>query len=201
MPLYLPPAPESAEHCVRTALRSPALRAPRSRESHGAHREDREVHESRENLVPTRPLPVHQWEVGTVVPASAPLVGWRFLLVRDGLPVGTAETRLTPGGWTFSHFGEGPYAASTDLALRRAEELDDTWSPCLLSVPRLYMLTLWLRPVGETGTAEPTAGPVAGDLLVPLAPAPPGIAANRPMTAATLHALVGSRLAPARLAG
>ncbi|MQS07107.1 hypothetical protein [Streptomyces alkaliphilus] len=202
MPLHLPPAPEPAERCVRTALRSPAVLAPHSRETHRAHREDREVRESREDLVPARPLPVHQWEVGTAVPASAPLVGWRFLLMRDGLPVGTAETRLTPDGWAFSHFGEGPYAASTDLALRRADELEDSWSPCLLSVPRLYMLTLWLRPAAEAGAAEPAAGgPVAGDLLIPLAPAPPGIAANRPMTAATLHTLVGSRLAPAQLAG
>ncbi|GAB3114973.1 hypothetical protein GCM10027160_21570 [Streptomyces calidiresistens] len=203
MPLYLPPAPEPAERCVRTALRSPVVRAPHSRESHRVHPEGREVRESREDLVPARPLPVHQWEVGAAPAASAPLVGWRFLLMRDGLPVGTAETRLTADGWAFSHFGEGPYAASTDLALRRADELEETWSPCLLSVPRLYMLTLWLRPAGKAdGPPEPaTGGPVAGDLLVPLAPAPPGIAANRPMTAATLHALVGSRLAPAQLAG
>jgi hypothetical protein len=113
--------------------------------------------------------------------------------------VAAAETRLTADGWTFSHFFEGPYIASTEHALRQAETMKQPYQARLLSVPGLYMLTLWLH--GDC-TADGTTGhPAATDLLVPLAPAPPGIAAHRPHRVAELLPLLTHRATPAPLLG
>ena len=73
------------------------------------------------------------------------LTGWRFLIRGGDRAVAAAETMLTPDGWAFSHFFEGPYIASTERALRQAEALTQPYQPRLLSVPGLYMLTLWLH--------------------------------------------------------
>ena len=67
-----------------------------------------------------------------------------------------ADTRLTPDGWAFSHFFEGPYVTATERALRQAETLTRPYQPRLLSVPELYMLTLWLH--GDC-TADGADGP------------------------------------------
>lgn len=189
MPLHLPPPPPAAERTVRAALRSPTSRPPHP------------LHLHRDALRPTRGLPVHRLAPVDAPhePARARLTGWRFLLESGGRAVGAAETRLTPDGWAFSHFREGPYVASSARALRTAEALDQPFQPRLLSVPELYMLTLWLH--AETD-ADPAAGhPLERDLLVPLAPAPPGIAADRAIAPGSLLPLLTRRLTPAMLAG
>jgi hypothetical protein len=56
----------------------------------------------------------------------------------------------------------------------------------MLSVPGLYMLALWLHDDSAEDHAE--------DLLVPLAPAPPGIAAHRVHRAADLLPALTPRL-------
>jgi hypothetical protein len=67
----------------------------------------------------------------------------------------------------------------------------------LLSIPGLYMLTLWLH--GDCA-ADGADGHLAGtDLLVPLAPAPPGIAAHRPHRVADLLPTLTHRVTPAPL--
>jgi hypothetical protein len=67
----------------------------------------------------------------------------------------------------------------------------------LLSVPELYMLTLWLH---ADCTADGATGhPAATDLLVPLAPAPPGIAAHRPYLVTELLPVLTHRVTPAPL--
>lgn len=104
---------------------------------------------------------------------------------------------LTPDGWAFSHFGEGPYVSAIERALHQAESVPAAYQPRLLSVPELYMLTLWLH---EDITADGAEGcPGAKDLLVPLAPAPPGIAAHRPHRVAELLSRLTLRLTPASL--
>ncbi|CAM5377466.1 hypothetical protein SNARM312S_08096 [Streptomyces narbonensis] len=61
------------------------------------------------------------------------------------------------------------------------------------------MLTLWLHTEPEAdGTTD---APAAADLLVPLAPAPPGIAAHRPYQVADLLPVLSTRLAPPPLLG
>ncbi|MFI1103009.1 hypothetical protein [Streptomyces melanogenes] len=190
MPLHVPPAPAPALRSVLAALGSPtavrAARTPALRNAQGP-------------LTPELPLPVHVLD--RITPsARAPrsrLAGWRFLISDPEGAVAAADTMLTPDGWAFSHFFEGPYLASTQRALRQAEALTMDFEPRLLSVPELYMLTLWLR---RDLTADPASGDLdPADLLVPLAPAPPGICAHRPHRVSELLPVMTLRLTPAPL--
>ncbi len=167
MPLHVPPAPAPALRSVLTALSSPTAvreaRTPSLLRAQGP-------------ATPELPLPVHVLDRVTAegVPVTR-LTGWRFLIRCGDRAVAAAETMLTPDGWAFSHFFEGPYVTSTERALRQAETVTQPSQPRLLSVPGLYMLTLWLH--GDT-TADAAAGhPAPADLLVPLAPRRP---ASRP---------------------
>ncbi|MEU9342468.1 hypothetical protein AB0D74_14795 [Streptomyces sp. NPDC048278] len=189
MPLHVPPAPAPALRSVLTALGSPTAvreaRTPSLRTAQGP-------------ATPDLPLPVHVMDRITPEGVSATrLAGWRFLIRCGDRAVAAAETMLTPDGWAFSHFFEGPYIASTERALHQAEALQQTYQPRLLSLPGLYMLALWLH--GDC-TADGAEGhPAATDLLVPLAPAPPGIAAHRPHLVAELLPVLTDRIAPAPL--
>lgn len=191
MPLHVPPAPAPALRSVLTALGSPTAvreaRTPSLRAAPGP-------------ATPELPLPVHVLDEITAAGASATrLAGWRFLIRCGERSVAAAETRLTPDGWAFSHFFEGPYIASTERALRQAETMKQPYQPRLLSVPGLYMLTLWLH--GDCTADGATGHPAATDLLVPLAPAPPGIAAHRPHRVAELLPVLTHRVTPAPLLG
>ncbi|MEV0694934.1 hypothetical protein [Streptomyces sp. NPDC050388] len=191
MPLHVPPAPAPALRSVLTALSSStAVSEARTPSLLGAQGP----------VSPELPLPVHVLDRTTAEGVSATrLAGWRFLIRCGDRAVAAADTVLTPDGWTFSRFFEGPYIASTELALRQAESLPQPYQPRLLSVPGLYMLTLWLH--GDR-TADGAAGhPAATDLLVPLAPAPPGIAAHRPHLVAELLPVLTHRVTPSRLLG
>ncbi|MGV9314798.1 hypothetical protein ACWDR0_21825 [Streptomyces sp. NPDC003691] len=197
MPLHVLPAPAPALRSVLAALSSPSAaledRPPALRSVQGP-------------LSPESPLPLHVLdpvEPGGPEPDGSGtrtrLTGWRFLLRGDGVAVAAADTVLTPDGWTFSHFFRGPYLGSTELALRRAESSPGAFQPRLLSVPALYMLTLWLH---SDPAADASAAALApADLLVPLAPAPPGIAAHRPYRAGELLPVMTLRLSPAPLLG
>ncbi|MGI5354004.1 hypothetical protein ACQI4E_01590 [Streptomyces sp. CA-252508] len=189
MPLHVSPAPAPALRSVLAALGSPAVReahTPALRSVQGP-------------LSPELPLPLHVLDVRDPVapPAGGPrtrLAGWRFLIRGGERPVAAADTVLTPDGWAFSHFFEGPYLASTERAVRQAESMATRYQPRLLSVPDLYMLTLWLH--GDTGADPATGAPAPADLLVPLAPAPPGIAPHLPYRAADLLPVLTLRLVP-----
>lgn len=191
MPLHVPPAPAPALRSVLTALGSPTAvreaRTPSLRTAQGP-------------TTPDLPLPVHVLDELTAAGAAATrLAGWRFLIRAGDRAVAAAETRLTPDGWAFSHFFEGPYIASTERALRQAETMKQPYQARLLSVPGLYMLTLWLH--GDCTADGATGHPAATDLLVPLAPAPPGIAAHRPHRVAELLPVLTHRVTPAPLLG
>ncbi|WP_086826127.1 hypothetical protein [Streptomyces sp. NRRL B-24572] len=186
------PAPAPALRSVLAALGSPtAVREPRTPALRAAQGP----------LSPEHPLPVHVLDVAGA-PGLAPrtrLSGWRFLIRNGDRAIAAADTMLTPDGWAFSHFFEGPYVSATERALLQAEALPVTYQPRLLSVPELYMLTLWLHAGPEAdGT---TVAPAAADLMVPLAPAPPGIAAHRPYQVADLLPVLSTRLAPPPLLG
>jgi hypothetical protein len=191
MPLHVPPAPAPALRSVLTALGSPTAvreaRTPSLLRAQGP-------------ATPELPLPVHVLDGvdASGVPVTR-LSGWRFLIRCGDRAVAAAETMLTPDGWAFSRFFEGPYIASTESALRQAETMSQPYQPRLLSVPRLYMLTLWLH--GDCAADGATGHPVATDLLVPLAPAPPGIAAHRPHRVAELLPVLTHRVTPAPLMG
>ncbi|GGN30804.1 hypothetical protein [Streptomyces fuscichromogenes] len=189
MPLQVPAAPAPALRSVLTALGSPTAvreaRTPSLRTAQGP-------------ATPELPLPVHVMDRITPEGVSATrLAGWRFLIRCGDRAVAGADTMLTPDGWAFSHFFEGPYITSTERAVHQAEALQQTYQPRLLSLPGLYMLTLWLH--GDC-TADGAEGhPAATDLLVPLAPAPPGIAAHRPHLVAELLPVLTHRITPAPL--
>ncbi|MFH7599212.1 hypothetical protein WDV06_29560 [Streptomyces racemochromogenes] len=193
MPLHVPPAPAPALRSVLAALGSPTAvheaRTPSLRATAGP-------------LTAELPLPVHVLDrlsmAGRAADGRPPrtrLTGWRFLIRSGDRFVAAADTRLTPDGWAFSHFFEGPYVAATERALRQAEQLGKSYQPRLLSVPELYMLTLWLH--GAVGADAAAGLPAASDLLVPLAPAPPGIAPYRPHPFSELLPLLTHRLTPA----
>lgn len=61
------------------------------------------------------------------------------------------------------------------------------------------MLTLWLH--GDVTADAGTAQPAPSDLLIPLAPAPPGIAAHRMHRLSDLVPVLTLRLAPPPLLG
>jgi hypothetical protein len=191
MPLHVPPAPAPALRSVLTALGSPTAvreaRTPSLLRAQGP-------------ATPELPLPVHVLDTITSegVPATR-LAGWRFLIRCGDRAVAAAETMLTPDGWAFSRFFEGPYIVSTERALRQAETMQQSYQPRLLSVPGLYMLTLWLH--GDCTADGATGHPAATDLLVPLAPAPPGIAAHRPHRVAELLPVLTHRVTPVPLLG
>lgn len=196
MPLHVPLAPSPALRSVLTALGSPTAvdekRTPALRRASGP-------------LVPDVPLPVHVLD--RITPRGrgprTSLAGWRFL-IRDGDEAGAsavaaAQTIRTADGWAFSHFFEGPYVSATERALAHAESLPEGYQPRLLSVPELYMLTLWLHGDITADTAEGMPSP--GDLLIPLAPAPPGIVSHVPHRMADLLSVMTLRVSPAPLLG
>ncbi|MFF1445383.1 hypothetical protein [Streptomyces sp. NPDC058295] len=187
MPLHVPPAPAPALRSVLMALGSPTAvreaRTPALRTAQG-------------DVTPELPLPLHVLDrIAPEGVAATRLAGWRFLIRCGDRAVAAAETRLTPDGWAFSHFFEGPYIASTERALRQAESTAQPFQARLLSVPGLYMLTLWLH--GDSSSDGTTGHPAPTDLLVPLAPAPPGIAAHRAHRVADLLPLLTLRVTPA----
>ncbi|APU39299.1 hypothetical protein ACFCYM_21775 [Streptomyces sp. NPDC056254] len=193
MPLHVPPAPAPALRSVLAALGSPTA-------VHEAHTPSLRALQGQ--LTAELPLPVHvldRLNLSDLASAGRPprtrLVGWRFLIRSGDRHVAAADTRLTPDGWAFSHFFEGPYVGATERALRQAEALGTGYQPRLLSVPELYMLTLWLH--GAVGADAAAGLPAGEDLLIPLAPAPPGIAAYRPHPVCELLPVLTHRLTPA----
>jgi hypothetical protein len=180
MPLHTLPAPATALQAVLAALNSSS-----------ATRETPTLHTSPGPVTTTHAHPVHVLD--EMAPGRAGLgatrrIGWRFLINAQDKPIASAETVRTATGWDFSHFSEGPFVISTHRALRQAHALPGLYQPRLLSVPRLYMLALWLRDEWGPGGGE--------DLLIPLAPAPLGIAAHRPHRAEDLLSALSLRLAP-----
>ncbi|MCW8220176.1 hypothetical protein ACIPJG_31265 [Streptomyces halstedii] len=192
MPLLVSPAPAPALRSVLAALGSPTA----VREAHTPA-----LRSVQGPLSPELPLPVHVLDRIAAVGAapSTRLAGWRFLIRGGERTVAAADTVLTADGWTFSHFFEGPYLASTELALRQAESSTTPYQARLLSVPELYMLTLWLHE--DTGDDAAGGSLAPSDVLVPLAPAPTGITAHRPHPVAALLPVMTLRVAPPSLPG
>jgi hypothetical protein len=122
----------------------------------------------------TRPQPVYLLGLDELRDGrgldAARSIGWRYLVESNtsDQPLALAETAALPNGaQTFTHLNYGPFVAGTAVALSAAEQTMAIDAEIrLLHVPALYFVALWL---------EDPAGPV----LIPVAPAPPGIVANR----------------------
>lgn len=201
MPLHVSPAPAPALRSVHTALGSPtAVRGIRTPAALCA---------SQGPIRPDVALPVHEMArvarpSGTSSAPRSRLTGWRFTLRDTGADsatssgeAGVAEAVLTADGWMFGQFCDGPYVLSTARALRQAQALSAHYQPRLLSVPELYMITLWLH--GDLGADPSTGEPAPDDLLIPLAPAPPGIPAHEAHRVDRLLPLMTRRLVKAPL--
>lgn len=99
--------------------------------------------------------------------------GWRYLLRQGGQTVAAAQTVIDAGKAAFAQFNSGPFVPATQETLAQAEqyaggeELGDM-EPRLVHVPALYAMALWLHGKDD-----------AGDVILPIAPEPPGVDANR----------------------
>lgn len=107
-------------------------------------------------------------------------VAWRYLVQHDSGPVALAETvRDEAGGHVFSQLNYGPFVAGTADALAAAGDEPGDAEVRLLHLPAVHLIAVWLHSP-------------ASDTLVPAAPAPPGVEANRAYPAAELVALLAA---------
>lgn len=179
--------PETPDH-LRKAVRA-VLDAPRRRPAHDAE-PDSTTEAAPRGLSAVRPHRMFEIDLtdlaaGRGVRAARP-VGWRWL-VHDGLrTVGAVEVADRGTGQQIARFTEGPFATCTDAAIATLRSLPQIerghYELRLLHIPGLYTVALWL--------ADLTA---RHDLLVPLAPAPPGVQALRPYPADELAAALATR--------
>jgi hypothetical protein len=101
---------------------------------------------------------------------AARVVARRFLVVDGDRAVASAE--LTGPDESGFQANEGPYVEATAAAIARAERdpalADGDYQVRVLRIPALYFMALWLKD--QRGD---------GDLVFPLAPAPPPFEAGR----------------------
>ena len=162
MPLHVPPAPPAASRSVLAALRSPSPASPRT----GA------VHLPAGTppgpLEPELPLPLHEMTPFDRPAGSPPSRASRA----GGSCCGRAAPRPAPppprrGGRTDLRrldvrlLLRRPVRHIHPTALKQAESLPEPFQPRLLSVPHLYMLTLWLhRTPAPTPPRAPRSRPI-----------------------------------------
>jgi hypothetical protein len=99
--------------------------------------------------------------------AAAQRVGRRFLVLEGDNAVASAELGDPDAGTGFIAT-EGPFVEETAAAVASAEQMPEVvagdYELRLLRIPSAYLMALWLKDrLGET------------DLLIPLAPTPPGL--------------------------
>jgi len=114
---------------------------------------------------------------------SAKSSGWRYLVeAPDGRSIAIAESVTDPrGAQLFAHLNYGPFVAGTAEALRVAERANlPSAEVKLLEIPALYLVALWLQH-RDSAT------------LIPIAPAPSGLEANRSYPARELLDLLRER--------
>ncbi len=160
MPIVTPELPPAAVDAVRRAVAATG-RFPRR---------------ARGELSLTTPhrifsAPLGQLAAGGRIADLAEPVGWRALLEEDQRVVAAIELpgRDTPGAGAVVN--RGAFVDSTVKALHDAERHERAGAERLelrlLRLDALYLLALWLHPVGD-----------GDDLYVPLAPAPPPLRAG-----------------------
>lgn len=108
---------------------------------------------------------------------DAPMTAWRYLVEDDGTAVASAEVGVDAKGAVvgFDHLNEGPFVQATAAAQKAAAELpqvrDGRMEARILRIPALYVMALWLKDLDGDS-----------DVIVPMAPAPPYLEADRPYT-------------------
>jgi hypothetical protein len=189
MSLVVPDPPEESVEALRTTLGQLAARGQFS---------DRRLERVRpEQVTATVAHQVFTLGVADLIDerrderglAAARPTAWRYLIEADRQVVAAAETvsgdKDRPH--VFSQLNHGPFVTGTMQALGVAERyaVDSDVELRALHVPALYVLALWLQPVGSSTWDTAT--------LIPVSPAPPGIEANRPYRAAELLEILVAR--------
>jgi hypothetical protein len=125
--------------------------------------------------------------------ANAPMTAWRYLVEEAGAAVASAEVGVDAKGAVrgLDHVNEGPFVKATAAAQKAAAKLPQVRAgrveARLVRIPALYVMALWLKDLDGDD-----------DVVIPMAPAPPYLEANRPYTQQEfLKALAG----PARERG
>lgn len=198
MVLRVPEAPEHAREAVRAVLDAPHRRPTRSQDPESAGPDapasPRSPEAARDAALPvpfTVVCPHRMFEVdladlaaGRGVEAARP-VGWRWLVHDGEHTVGAVE--VSDGGpGPAARFTQGPFTTCTDAAVATIRNLPQIergyFELRLLHIPGLYTVALWLADlIGWQ------------DLLVPLAPAPPGVQPLRAYPADELADALGAR--------
>jgi hypothetical protein len=109
--------------------------------------------------------------------ANAPMTAWRYLVEEAGAAVASAEVGVDAKGAVrgLDHVNEGPFVKATAPAQKAAAKLpqirDGRVEARIVRIPALYVMALWLKDLEGDD-----------DVIVPMAPAPPYLEANRPYT-------------------
>jgi hypothetical protein len=109
--------------------------------------------------------------------ADAPMTAWRYLVEEAGAPVASAEVGVDEKGAVrgLDHVNEGPFVKATAAAQKAAAKLpqvrDGNVEARVIRIPALYVMALWLKDLDGDD-----------DVVIPMAPAPPFLEANRPYT-------------------
>jgi hypothetical protein len=122
-------------------------------------------------------LPLNRLRQGKELRGSTEIRGWRFLIHDGDRVIASTDAVLNQkGGFDFGQVNEGPFNASMEQAIRKAEGLPTVqkahFEPVVLVVPALYIVALWLHtPDGEN------------DLVLPLPPTPSELRPLEPLAA------------------
>jgi hypothetical protein len=108
---------------------------------------------------------------------DAPMTAWRYLVEDDGTAVASAEVGVDAKGAVvgIDHLNQGPFVEATAAAQKAAAKLpqvrDGKVEARVIRIPALYVMALWLKDLDGDS-----------DVIVPMAPAPPYLEADRPYT-------------------
>jgi len=127
----------------------------------------------------SQPHAVYDLRVAAVVAgrglASATQTGFRYLVTGGDVAIAAAEVHAGTDGTAtlLANINYGPYVEATAQALRQVAALPSVatapYEVRLLRSAPIYLIALWLKP--DSGT---------GDIIYPVAPAPPGLQAGQP---------------------
>ena len=176
MPIEYPKPPAEADKVATAGVLDVHRAATPGRK---AARSLREIGEGGRRL--TAPHAVHNVRLSDLEKpsrlADAPMTAWRYLIEEAGATVASAEVAVDGKGAVgeFDHVNEGPFVKATADAQRAAAKLpqvrDGNVEARVVRIPALYVMALWLKDLDGDD-----------DVVIPMAPAPPFLEANRPYT-------------------
>jgi hypothetical protein len=177
MPIEYPRPPADAEKAATDGVLE--VHRAGTHERKAAARSLREIGEGGRRLA--SPHAVHNLGLNDLEKpgrlADAPMTAWRYLVEEAGATVASAEVGVDGKGAVrgFDHVNKGPFAQATAAAQKAAARLPQVRGgrveARVIRIPALYVMALWLKDLD--GDA---------DVVIPMAPAPPFLEANRAYT-------------------